>query len=194
MIAKVKQIERVAIAHKVSKKTEMINKRQEVKNQLRMFNNSRPFLRELQSCIPRLKGYPGVRSENRLTPSTSPSKKTYSTFQYTWKQGVQRGIEREEEGDQKLSKGKKAEYKQQIKNSNCTVFFSNTKKQIKKKNLCVLDIQANYQCEGKIKTSFNMKGLKKIGFTCTLSQEALSMCTIQTRDQTSKKKMRDPNK
>lgn len=46
MIAKVKQIERVAIAHKVSK-TEMINKRQEVKNQLRMFNNSRPFLREL---------------------------------------------------------------------------------------------------------------------------------------------------
>ena len=194
MIAKVKQIERVAIAHKVSKKTEMINKRQEVKNQLRMFNNSRPFLRELQSCIPRLKGYPGVRSENRLTPSTSPSKKTYSTFQYTWKQGVQRGIEGEEEGDQKLSKGKKAEYKQQIKNSNCTVFFSNTKKQIKQKNLCVLDIQAIYQCEGKIKTSFNMKGLKKIGLTCTLSQEALSMCTIQTRDQTSKRKMRDPNK
>jgi len=47
MIAKVKQIERVAIAHKVSKKTEMINKRQGVKNQLRMFKNSRPFLREL---------------------------------------------------------------------------------------------------------------------------------------------------
>lgn len=50
MIAKMKQIERVVIAHKVSRKTEMINKRQKVrklKNQLRMFNNSRPFLREL---------------------------------------------------------------------------------------------------------------------------------------------------
>lgn len=118
-----------------------------------MFNNSRPFLRELYSCVPRLKGYPGVISESRLTPKHPPPKTSSTLGERGFGEGQREG--KRERETRSFQRGKKAEFKQKIKNP-IALYFSATPKtrRLKKKQLLSLQYPGKLPMRGQNKDIF----------------------------------------